>query len=83
MAINDGGSAFPTLPEHHGYPSRIAPAGTGAGPGLTAREWFAGQALAGLLAADDADRWDDEPVASHAFKLADAMLAESRKEPTT
>lgn len=54
-------------------------------PGMTLRDWFAGQALAGQLAsvnADDAaefkrqgDEWTRRMFAEHAYSLADAMLA--------
>jgi hypothetical protein len=39
--INDGGPAFPSVGEGFGNPSYSA-------PGMTLRDWFAGQALAGI-----------------------------------
>lgn len=39
---------------------------------LTKREWFAGMALNGIVASDR--EFDD--IISHAFKIADAMLAQ-------
>ena len=78
--INDGGPAFPV--------------GTGCYDnrhGMTLRDWFAGQALAGMGC-----RWDSikaslgedgdnpfevrESISYEAYKLADAMIAERNKE---
>jgi hypothetical protein len=57
--INDGGPAFP----FDGYGERV--------PGMTLRDWFAGQALAGLLAhTGESER--NRAVA--AYRYADAML---------
>lgn len=72
---NDGGPAF-----GHGNPEQ------GGDPGMSLRDWFAGQAIAGLLANEDAvgdiqitARQDGvaypEMAASIAFNIADAMLA--------
>lgn len=64
----DGGPAFA-----HGNPEQ------GGDPGMTLRDWFAGQALAGLMAAE----WyitEPEGAAEQAYKHADALLAEREKE---
>ena len=45
-------------------------------PGMTQRDWFAGQALAGLATNEE---WDTEYIAMVAYKTADAMLAERAK----
>lgn len=67
---NEGGSAFPDQLR----------------PGMSLRDWFAGQALGGLTAALSATI---EPVtadelihrlASRSYIIADAMLAEREKE---
>jgi hypothetical protein len=52
-------------------------------PGMSLRDYFAGQALAGLSVAnvgdDDPPTWDWESITQTAYKAADAML-EARKE---
>ena len=50
--------------------------------GMTMRDWFAGQALVGILAAHanpNATNTDFEPCARDAYVLADFMLAERSK----
>ena len=63
--INDGGQAFPiAYPESHSI--KIS--------GMSLRDWFAGQALAGLvfiLRPDSGIKSD----AATAYRFADAMLA--------
>lgn len=73
---NDGGSAFPIPDEGQGWGSA----------GMTLRDWFAGQALAGLCAskfiaehaadggAADGSKGLVAGIARRAFMLADAML---------
>lgn len=64
--INDGGPAFPH------------PAGWRRDPeisdGMSLRDWFAGQALAGILGASPPPFCED--AAEDAYRYADAMLAE-------
>ncbi len=62
---DDGGPAFPT----GAFPIT---------PGMTLRDWFAGQALAGMLA--DNRVGTPQQFAVIAFRVAEAMLA-ARKEP--
>jgi hypothetical protein len=59
--------------------------------GLTVREWYAGQALAGVILAAElcyafgkrAEASDADEYAHDAFLIADAMLAQSaKKQPT-
>ena len=63
---NDGGPAFPipNATDMDGYV--YAPEATG----MSLRDWFAGQALAGLLT----KLTDEELAASAAYLCADAML---------
>ena len=63
--IEDGGPAFA-----HGNPEQ------GGHPGLSLRDWFAGQALAGIIEADGAQFFrDSEAHARLAYAHADAMIA--------
>jgi len=70
MTINDGGPAFPMSYDNslaYTYPSH---------QGMTLRDWFAGQALAGFI--DFGTKSDDEYFelgARAAYLMADAMLA--------
>lgn len=74
---NDGGSAFP-VPEidgmHGAYPVRE--------PGMSLRDYFAAQAMIGIMSTaggfDRADR-RHSMVADQAYQFADAMLAERDK----
>ena len=70
MSVNDGGQAFPRAgfdgPEGAGEP--IA--------GMSLRDWFAGQALAGWLASfGPGEAVKAESVAEFSYEIADAMLA--------
>jgi hypothetical protein len=67
--IDDGGAAFPSL-----YP-RSDEDGK---QGMSMRDYFAGQAIAGFCAKEDRD-WSSASRAEAAYRLADAML-EARKE---
>ena len=87
--INDGGPAFPVIPpDSDGYKNWPADIG------LTKREWFAGQAFAGILASCSKDIFvgsgsgqltkkevDDgiNSLIASTFELADKMLAEREK----
>ena len=56
MSDRDGGNAFPkTITEI---------------PGMTLRDYFAGQALVGLCTADDKDSWPSADAPDDAAKLA-------------
>lgn len=60
--INDGGPAFPRDDFGDGI------------PGMSLRDWFAGQALAGLCATDRANQYPFGETALDAYRIADAML---------
>jgi hypothetical protein len=65
--IDDGGPAFP----RHAYDGH---------DGMTLRDWFAGQALAGLLR-DGIDVFGVYATANDAYKMADAMLRAREVKP--
>jgi hypothetical protein len=60
----DGGPAFPSEGEGHGNPKFHS-------PGMTLRDYFAGQALSAI-----ADDYQSKPewIAERAYYIADAML---------
>jgi hypothetical protein len=74
--INDGGPAFPfgQISEITGQPINGYFA-----PGMTLRDWFAGQALAGLTA--DPDMPTFHKCAEIAYACADAMLRAREVKP--
>lgn len=74
MVVVDGGQAFPERAnDGYGCPVTVG--------GMTLRDWFAGQALVGLLAGDPGYESEDaDSAAEDAFMYADAMLAARSKE---
>lgn len=73
--MSDNPSAFPFNERH--------PDGTHywSNAGMSLRDWFAGQALAGLCASDAGGYVKPPKQASDAYEMADAMLAERAKRP--
>lgn len=72
LKIKNGGPAFPQNEWSH--------SGGDGREGMSLRDWFAGQALAGMLANQ---RGGLDPIAAHAehaYLYADAMLAEREKQ---
>jgi hypothetical protein len=49
------------------------------GPGLSLRDYFAAKAMQGFAATPHMAQWCSEDVATSAYRLADAMLAEREK----
>ena len=85
MSKNDGGFAFPfgvrreELDTYGGGPPYVTERNE---PGMTLRDWFAGQALVGLAAQNpgaktsrEAEAWVDG-LGMIAYQIADAMLKE-------
>lgn len=72
MAMKDGGPAFPTTRSER-LPSRGEEVQFAevTYPGMSLRDWFAGQALAGC----SVDLCDPRMVAEWCYGVADAMLA--------
>lgn len=48
--------------------------------GMSLRDYFAGQALVGLIMADSDQLMDNEMLAVHSYKAADAMMKEREKK---
>lgn len=75
--INDGGQAFPS------HPMLYSSADQHEAQGMSLRGWFAGQALAGLLASG---QWHNstaqsgfaQHISESALEIADAMLVALR-----
>ena len=75
-AKTDGGPAFPvTTVTRYGDEHQC--------PGMSLRDWFAGQALNGIMSGPASrpmvpmSEWFDAPL--QAYRLADAMLAERER----
>lgn len=68
--MNDGGPAFPVPPYGTGDPrDGMTPSHNG----MSLRDWFAGHALAGMMA-DHEETGSAEEISRAAYSLADAML---------
>lgn len=68
--INDGGPAFPRPYFEHPTNGEYSLAQEG----MSLRDYFAGQALVGIIASEVENRTPSEIVAKRAYELADAML---------
>lgn len=77
---NDGGLAFPNTITSLSEGDRDFPHEFGLG-GMTLRQWYAGQAAMGRIATYGADeRCEPKHVAEFAFEVADALIAEGKKD---
>jgi hypothetical protein len=77
--INDGGPAFPSTIQY--FPDDK---NANEEQGMTLRDWFAGQALAGMISGLDAKSEGSQaikPIAAAAYDFADAMLAAREVKP--
>lgn len=69
----DGGPAFPVSVGMGPLSANFA------SPGMSLRDWFAGMALQGIMAASQGSWIDIKEFATLSFRLADAMLKERQK----
>jgi hypothetical protein len=77
---NDGGPAFPATCSSDGIPLAVSYPESQVS-GMTLRDYFAGQALMGILNnAGCFANMKDSDVAENAYHAADAMLAAREKE---
>ena len=63
---NDGGPAFP-VPNDANANGQV---------GMSLLDWFAGQALSGLIASEALGKGDEIVISAMAYDIADAMLKE-------
>jgi hypothetical protein len=75
MSKDNGGPAFPqtTTQSYGGIPS------TDVEGGMTLRQWYAGQALMGMIAGSQGLNITLEQFSQQSFALADLMIAEGNK----
>lgn len=89
MRPDDGGNAFPVLERHESYKHRELNEEPevffASEPGMSMRDWFAGMALQGSLAAtaEAIQLKHLAALAQGAYLIADAMLAERKKSDET
>ena len=69
---SNGGSAFPVADDR-------SPIDAHGSPGMSLRDWFAGQAISGFLAHPQ-DICDPKITARQAYLIADAMLKDREVE---
>lgn len=79
--VNDGGPAFPQIRGgdvswDDGTKSREI----WDHPGMSIRDYFAAQALAGICSSGPSAHWTNDRISKDAYELADAMIA--RREET-
>jgi hypothetical protein len=79
MKINDGGPAFPMqVRMEHSEDQGKDYRETIEDPGMSLRDWFAGQALAGLISVQKVEHISADSLAKSAYNVADGMLAERK-----
>lgn len=77
MSINDGGPAFPAEVDGSDHFVQVGD-GRFRVPGMSLRDYFAGQALAGIVS-DPGRSGSFRLFASDAYSFADAMIAQRAK----
>lgn len=76
MAKNDGG---PALPHEEKWVDQNRFEQSRTQPGMSLRDWFAGQYLAGLASDPSYDNTSFAAIADEAYLAADAMVAKREK----
>ncbi len=73
--INDGGPAFPCEVQQgkNEFPARL--------PGMTLRDWFAGQVIGHFAAQALMEHWQAYECANDAYAYADAMMKAREAQP--
>ena len=78
--IDDGGPAFPHSHDW-GWSEKTKRYEAAGQPGMTLRDWFAGQALASMTVAPDYSKGPcNAAMAERAYVIADAMLSARNKK---
>lgn len=75
--IEDGGPAFHSITVKDG--DNYNPPTKYYHRGMSLRDWFAGQALAGILAHHQSTELGQDGIIDSAYELADAMLERRKK----
>ena len=79
--INNGGSAFPSQhPWPHAMPGSLQAYGHVDYPGMTLRDYFAGQALVGLCAQTEELGRSRMWFAERSYCIADALLKQREEQ---
>lgn len=83
MSIDTGGPAFPLPDKTVTYSGAYGSGGTytTAQPGMSLRDWFAGQALAGFSQACGWQGGDFVRMAKHAYEAADELIKARQEKP--
>lgn len=74
--IDDGGPAFPIVTTETNEHGLVFPY---VSPGVSRREWFAGQCLAGYLATPDGWKATADIIARDCYAIADAFIAKGKE----
>ena len=77
--IDDGGPAFPV--EYNPLGIEKPSLSVAASRGMTLHDWFAGQALMGLMARAGSENFSESLRANIAMRQADAMIAARKEQP--
>jgi hypothetical protein len=76
--LNDGGPAFPIPPQV--FDDGVQQVSQQGAPGMSLRDWFAGQALAGNCGFSlTADGVTSDQLAEEAYAIAETMMAERER----